>query len=290
MIDAHLHAFASADEGLLAQGGESVAGYSGVLDEVVGILDSGAIDQALVLSTLPVDIWRRLLGPSWPANEVEERLLGMAIAQNDWLRDAVARDARLWPVVGADPTLDSGRMVEHLDGLIRSGAARAIKIHPALNAVPPDHPGYGPIFEFAQEADVPVISHGGGNADALYPSEIEYCAPERFVSVLAAYPRLRIVIAHLAFPYIDDLVDLAARFRNLYSDLSFVIASEQVPQHTLLAAIRSFGIDRVMFGSDFLYTDPKACAARLLDVGLTDGELECVATDNAVHLYRLPGR
>jgi uncharacterized protein len=189
-------------------------------------------------------------------------------------------------VVGAEATLPSEPLIAHLDDVLRRFDVRGIKIHPALNFVPPDHDGYGPIYEQAKNAGVVVIAHGGGS-NPLYAAEVDYCAAENFVPVLEAHPRLQLVVAHLAHPYTDDLVEMAARFPNLYTDVSLVLGERRMPDNELVGAIRAFGVDRVMFGSDFPYFDPEACLDGLLASELSAMELDAVGAGNAAALFAL---
>ena len=283
VVDAHLHLFRSEDEGLLAQGGERQAGYAGVLDEARTILDRGRIDRAVVASALPVAIWRQVFGPR-VGEGIEEHVLALAVAQNTELLELCGRDPRLSLAVGADATLPATQL-EHLDELVSRGGVCAIKIHPGLNFVMPSDDGFLPVFEFAREAGLPVISHGGGAAEGLYDSDIDFCAAANFVPVLETFRGVPLVVAHFAHPYVDDLVEMGGRFPNLHTDLSFALGADLLPGDTLRDAIRSFGVERVLFGTDFPYFDPEASLDRLLSCGLSDDELSAVTGENAAKIY-----
>jgi predicted TIM-barrel fold metal-dependent hydrolase len=283
VVDAHLHLFRSVDEGLLAQGGERQAGYAGVLEEVRSVLDHGRIDRAVVASALPVAIWRSVFGPRL-GEAVESHVLELAVAQNAELAEFCASEPRLALAAGADATLPASQ-VEHLADLVGRGGVCAIKIHPALNFVMPSDQGFRPVFEFAQEAALPVIAHGGGAAEGLYDSDIDFCAAANFVPVLEAFPDMKLLVAHCAHPYVDDLIEMAARFPNLYTDLSFVLGADLLPGDALRYAIRAFGVERVLFGTDFPYFDPEASLDRLTDCGLSDDEFTAVIGANADRVF-----
>jgi predicted TIM-barrel fold metal-dependent hydrolase len=178
-------------------------------------------------------------------------------------------------------------MLGDLEDCVRSFGACAIKIHPALNAVFPDDDGYLPIYEFAQAVEIPVISHGGGNSEMLYESAIEYTAPERFLPVLERFGSLRLVVAHLAHPYVDRLVQMATSFPYLYTDLSYVLGADLLDNTQLQQAVRSFGADRIMFGTDFPYFDPEGSLERLLGAGLSSQEIDAIAWGTASTLFQL---
>jgi len=164
---------------------------------------------------------------------------------------------------------------------------KAIKIHPALDLVFPTHPGYGPIFELAQQQGLTVISHGGGSEGAPYAAETDYCEPQGFTSVLRDFPGLQLVVSHLGYPYLGPLVEMAAEYPNLHTDLSFVLGIEELEQTTLREAIRGFGVDRVLFGTDFPYFDPETMLDRLQALALTADELEKITSRNALRVFGL---
>ena len=283
IVDAHVHLFRSVDEGVLSQGGERRAGFDGVLDEVLTVLDRGRIDRVVCASALPVAIWRRIFERSHP-DDLDEHVFELAIAQNTELAELCATDPRLELAAGADASLPAAAQRDHLRTLIERDGVRAIKIHPALNFVMPSDAGFEPVYELAREAGLLVISHGGGAAEGLYDSDVDFCAPENFGPVLERYPEVVFVVAHFAHPYVDELVQLAGRFENLFTDLSFVLGADLLPGIALRDTIRAFGVERVLFGTDFPYFDPESSLERLLTCGLSPDELELVTGANAERL------
>src|SRR5947209_17937548 len=142
-IDAHLHAFGSADEGRLAQGGEPQCGFDGTVAELVDLLDRGFLDGACAMSALPVRIWHDVLGSQWEPAEAGDRLMELAATQNDTLCHTTAADPRLWCAIGAEALLPAQPQVKHLDAALRAHRhVRAVKIHPSLNHTDPHAAGY----------------------------------------------------------------------------------------------------------------------------------------------------
>jgi predicted TIM-barrel fold metal-dependent hydrolase len=93
------------------------------------------------------------------------------------------------------------------------------------------------------------------------------------------------VVAHLGQPYYEDLVALASAYPNAWTDLSFVLGARLVDADRLVAIVRDFGIDRVMFGTDFPFFDPADSLNALTDAGFSPGELEALTTANAERLF-----
>ena len=299
IIDSHLHLFRNEEIGVLAQGGEKSVGLSGTLEELQAILDRGRIHSALAIATVATELGRRLEMMGWPRDlssaaraererELEQKLLSNALAESEWICSATREDERLEPVMFAAPTLAGDAVAVDIEDKVERFGVKAIKIHPALDFVLPTHPGYGPIFEIAQDRGLIVISHGGDSEGGPYETEIDYCAPRNFAKVLDDFPRLRLVVAHVGYPYLDDFVEVASTHSNLYTDLSFVLSREGVEMEPLLHALRGVGFDRVLFGTDFPYFDPEACVDRLETLGLSADEMERITWKNPVRLFGLP--
>lgn len=297
-VDAHVHVFPSEREGLVAQGGAALVGYDGVREELASVLARGRVSRALAVLALPVELSRQARRSRFPAAvsgeerrrleaELEDRLMEKAFGQNAWLCEVAAAPGTIEPVPGADPTIPTERMLADLDDKVGRFSVRAIKIHPGLNFVLPDHAGYKPIYEFAQQRNLVVISHGGASLAPSYRSETPYCAPGNFAPVLAAFGRLRLVVAHLAFPYTSELVELSQTYPNLYTDLSFVVGTGALGGTELLDLVRGFGVERVLFGSDFPFSDPERSLDYLSEAGLSSSELEMITRGNAEDLFHL---
>ena len=157
--------------------------------------------------------------------------------------------------------------VEH----IRSLGLHGIKMHPDTQKFDIDDRRLYPMYEEA-EGKLPVYLHTG---DPRY----DYSHPKRLRRVLEDFPKLQTVAAHLggwsvfdeAQEYLRDtdcLVDVS-------SSLMFISPEEAVKY------IRSFGTERVMFGSDFPLWDPDVEVKRFLGLPLTEAELEQIAYKTA---------
>ena len=65
IIDSHFHIYKSAQAGVMAQGGESLIGFSGTIEESLPILDRGIIHKIVALFTKGMKV-RTFLAKSIP--------------------------------------------------------------------------------------------------------------------------------------------------------------------------------------------------------------------------------
>ena len=296
VIDAHLHLFPDEDSGLLAQGGTRLAGHAGVVEEIRAIAAHAGISRVVVLNTAAAALFRRFGRAGWPADadererarlhdELEERLFTQLVEQNEWLCGLSGGDDLIAPGLAADPTVDSDRMIADLAARVGAHDVRAIKVHPAIAFVLPDDPGFLPVYKLAVDTGLPVVAHGGSGKGTFYESDTEYCAPPNFAPVMERFPGLRLVVAHLGQPFYDDLLALGAAYPNVWTDLSYVLGARFLEGSALAETIRAFGVERVMFGTDFPFFDPEDSLSQLAAAGLSDAEMEMVTAGNAERLF-----
>ncbi len=297
IIDSHFHLFKSESAGLMAQGGQSLLGYNGILSEAKEILKKHKIGKIMAIAVVPVSLMRRSAKAGWPSDitpelrnemsiDLESKLNKRLFDYNSWLCSTAQDDSRISPVIAADPTLDKEFMIGELESKIDSFQIKAVKIHPTVNGLYPGDKGYMDIYRLAEEKGLTVISHGGVSFE---DPEGKYCSPQKFRDFLDNFPKLKMVIAHLAYPHVEDMIELMIDHQNLYTDLSFVLGNSPLSDKDFCKIISSIGAGRVLFGSDFPWSDPEKDIDRLLGIGLTDRELELVTRENAERLFRLGG-
>lgn len=295
IIDSHFHIYKTEQAGLMAQGGKSLIGFNGILEEAVPILDRGKISKIIALAVIPIQPMRQAAMGKWPGDiapqerndltkELEDRLLSRLTRYNDWLCQVAHEDGRMEPVIMADPTVDKNAMVSDIIDKLERYKIKALKIHPAVNGLPPTAEGYEPIFELAQDKNLVIISHGGVSGEDL---EGKFCMPESFGKVLDNFPKLKLVVAHMAFPHMKSLLEMAPLYPNLYTDLSAIFSDQKLTDDEFCEMIKNFGIERVLFGSDFPWFDPDKNADRLLRLNLGENELEMLAWKNSTELFGL---
>jgi predicted TIM-barrel fold metal-dependent hydrolase len=147
------------------------------------------------------------------------------------------------------------------------------------------------VFERCQEAGIGVLACSGlrpGTDGNVYE------APLGWRSVLQAFPRLRLVLAHLCDDAWDQRLDLAREFPNLAFDVSGGLVDEanppnwraSLPSKQAVRVFRKIGIDRLMWGSDTAF-DPMVNVRQLLALDLTDDEKERILNRNALRFFGL---
>ncbi|MQG29604.1 MAG: amidohydrolase [SAR202 cluster bacterium] len=184
-----------------------------------------------------------------------------------------------------------GAAVEELERSITDLGLRGLKLHPIHQGFFPDDPAFTPLFSKAEELGIPVLMHSGyAAAGANTPGgggfQLAYSRPIPHVDSLAAHhPGLTIIMAHPAWPWIDEQIAVALHKSNVYIDLS-----GWAPRYIPGALIREAGSrlrKKVLFGSDYPYISPVTWLEQFEQVDIRDEARPLILRENAAAILGL---
>lgn len=286
IIDAHLHLYKSRQAGRKAIGGESPTGYYGQPEELFTIMERSDIGKVVAVITVPAlfmfEAARERGEKSGDFDEEEARkaVCQRIVRANDWLLDLCRKDGRFVPFPYLDPFMGDG-LVEEAERVIRAGA-EGVKIHPSLGRFWPDDGRLNPVYEVLQNEGVPILFHCGVSKAS---PDVHYSRPSAFFPVIKRFPGLRMVLAHMGCPFWDEVAEVAQRSENVLFDTSNVVTYREgrcrLGTAEVVSLIKRLGTDRVLFGSDFPWSDPVRDLEELRSLGLSPQELELVSSGNA---------
>ena len=160
------------------------------------------------------------------------------------------------------------------------------KVHVQVGEFDLDDPLLDPVWGLLAEAGTPVVVHAGHA-----PVGNDFTGPAPMARVLAAHPRLRLVVAHLGAPDYLDFLALAKRYDRVHLDTTMVFTDFWPTTYPdeLLMRLADQG-DRILLGTDFPtipypYSHQLEGLARL-DLG--DDWLRAVCWHNAAALLGAP--
>lgn len=108
-----------------------------------------------------------------------------------------------------------------------------------------------PSFELAQEYNLLVLMHTGYPPPGTKKNVLTYSNPLKIETIIQSFPKLKIIIAHMGFPWVDTALALAVQYPNIYLDISNL--SYMMPKRLrkfLLRAKELIGLNKILFGSD----------------------------------------
>src|SRR5262249_18459757 len=118
-------------------------------------------------------------------------------------------------------------------------------------------PACFPLFELAQRYDIPVFFHtgiGGPNPQQGFAPKfrISLSDPLLLEDVAIRFPKLKIVIMHMGWPFFDHALYMPWTYENVYLDTATVswMLGPKLFDRMLEEAVQTVGSDRILFGSD----------------------------------------
>ena len=260
IVDAHAHVY---PEAIAVHAAESIGRfyggypmrYDGQLSTLLAAMRRARVGRALVSSvaTTPhqVSSINRFLSDA--ANAHPDHIAALGAMHPDSL----------------DPAADFAEIL--------SLGLCGVKLHPDFLMLPMDDPRFYRIYELC-EGRLPICCHLG---DSRYDNT----NPNRAARVLADFPNLTLVGAHLSGYTVWDRVEAAQLYEypNLYADCSSTL--QLVAPETSKRLIRAFGADRVCFGTDYPMWEGAPELSALRALGLTEDELASILHGTAERIY-----
>ncbi|HYF52056.1 MAG TPA: amidohydrolase family protein [Planctomycetota bacterium] len=200
---------------------------------------------------------------------------------NDLLVEAAKKNPdRLIPFVTVDPKLGDPA-VEELERCLSNPVFRGVKFHPWVQAFAPSmvRETMVKILKCAARYRTPVLFHDG---TPPYSTTFQIAAMARWV------PEATVVLGH------GGLADYAYPAGQLLRDLPNLYVCACGPKAgDMPYLVEMAGEDRVIWGSDFGFSDPRIIAERLDDVlesGLPPRVQEKIFYDNAARVLKMNER
>ncbi len=165
---------------------------------------------------------------------------------------------------------------------------RGLKLHPTLQDFDPGE--HVPFFDAAAELGLIVLTHAGTSGlGAGEPGgqglRIDLARPILFDRIAARHPGMRIVLAHVGWPWHLEAVAMALHKSNVFLDISgwrYRYLPDDVKREMSRRLRGQF-----CFGTDYPMFDPEACLAEFEGLGLPDDVAQAVLRDNAAALLGL---
>jgi hypothetical protein len=220
---------------------------------------------------------------------VEKLMLAAWCRPEGWVytNDEIAEYTRAFPerFVGV-ASVDLSKplaAVRELERAVTELGCKALRVVPWLWKLPPNHRLYYPLYVKCIELDIPFCTQVG-HTGPLMPSETGRPVPY-LDEVALDFPELRIVAGHIGHPWTEEMIGVAWKHDNVYIDTSAYLP-RYYPQ-ALLQFMRSYGQDKVLFGSNFPQLSLSRCMAQVKELELAPEVEAKFLHGNARQVFRL---
>lgn len=183
---------------------------------------------------------------------------------NDLVADYVRKHPdKLVGFAGVDPTAPAEAMTEMREAQDRLGL-KGVTISPAGQDFHPADSRAMQVFAEAARLKMPVLIHQGTHFTVA--SKMEYARPSLLDEVAREFPALKLIIAHMGYPWIDECIVMLGKHPNVFADISGLLHRPWQAFNSLLTAYQYGVIDKLLFGSDFPFTSAASAIEALYSI------------------------
>ncbi|MCH7908583.1 MAG: amidohydrolase [Candidatus Hydrogenedentes bacterium] len=208
---------------------------------------------------------------------------GQWLVTNDDIAEYVNAYPDRFVGVAAVDLDDPVAAVHELDRAVNELGFRALRVVPWLWKLPPNDKLYYPLYVKCIELGIPFCTQVG-HTGPLMPSETGRPVPY-LDEVALTFPDLTIVGGHIGHPWTDEMIGLAWKHANVYIDTSAYLPRYYPPQ--LLHYMKTYGREKVLFGTNFPQLSHEACIGQVKELGLPE-EIEALfLRENACRVFKL---
>jgi predicted TIM-barrel fold metal-dependent hydrolase len=250
--------------------------------------------------------------------------IDLARAYNDALAEACGRHPTRYRGFAHLPMLAPEAAADELERTVKDLGFHGALVNGATEGRFLDDPAFEPILARAEELDLPIYLHPGIPTPAVRSAYYDNLPGNfSFTMALSAWgwhadtaihtlrlvlsgaldrhPRLKIVIGHMgeALPFMLDRIDettageakarLRRSVRQTILDQVWITTSGFFTMVPFMAALMSFGVDRIMFSVDYPFASNARARAFLDALPVSPADRAKIAYGNADRLLRLPG-
>lgn len=170
---------------------------------------------------------------------------------------------------------DSEDMEADVNEILALGL-KGVKLHPDIQKIAIDDPKMKEIYRLC-EGRLPMLLHTG---DYRY----DFSNPNRMMPILEQYPDLTVIGAHFGgWSIWEEATEKLCKYKNFLVDCSsslYAISPEKANE-----LIHVYGVERVLFGTDYPLWKPEIEIDRFMQIELTEKEREDIFYNNAAKLF-----
>jgi predicted TIM-barrel fold metal-dependent hydrolase len=126
---------------------------------------------------------------------------------------------------------------------------KGLKLSPVYQGFDPWSPPAWRLYEVADGLGIPIMFHQAAAFAAQ--STLEYGNPVLLDKVARSFPRLRIIVAHLGQPWVEETVQLLRKHKTMFADLSARYYRRWQFYNAMQHALDYQVTGQLLFGSDF---------------------------------------
>jgi hypothetical protein len=197
----------------------------------------------------------------------------------------------LMPIGSVSPLCDKKSALCQIEEWLDSDSIHGLKFYPGYEYYYPFDEIVRPYLNLLQKYNKLAIFHSGDTHKLEKKAKLKFAHPLHLDDVAVEFPELKIVIAHLGYPWVIDTAQVMSKNDNIYADCSGLLYDKpRSIDYALLKRIFSdfleYGgkIEKVFFGSDWSVADQKAYLSFISSLKISDHQKKGIFYRNLADL------
>lgn len=228
----------------------------GTIEDLISASDKVGIDKCVIQSvaTTPKQVQSINKFISDSVNSYQDRFIGLGTIH--------------------PRSLDIEGDIEHLIEL----GLKGIKIHPDIQDFKVDDEGYKQAYKICEKKGLPVLMHTGDN-------RYDNSNPNRLIPILNEFKNLTVVGAHFGgWSIWEEASEKYKNYDNFFVDTSS--SFHYINLDTAKRIIDNYGVDKLMFATDYPMWNAQNEIDTLLKLNLTEEDYIKIFSTNAKKVYK----
>ena len=213
------------------------------------------------------------------------RIKGSIEVPYEWVRDICKQHPDRFSGLAGIDTTRGMQALKDLERAVNDWGFVGAHWYPHWFAMPPNAAQIYPIYAKCCELDVPIMMQVGHNLiynrDCRLPSVAK---PILLDQVAIDFPDLVVIGIHIGVPWTDEMISMCWKHENVYT-AGDAYAPKHWPKQYVHYA-NSFGMRKVLFGSDWPVIDPERAVKEVDELGLKPEAKALLMRDNALRLFK----
>lgn len=216
--------------------------------DLVRSMDKARIDKSLVF-----------------AGRINEQSTKILLDDIDPFKDRLVGIGSVSPLSITGPNDPEYKAYYELDALLKADVIKGLKFYIGYEHYYPQDQVIRPFLELLVKYNKPAIFHSGDCFCGVEGSKLKYAHPLNFDDLAVDMPELKIIIAHMGYPWVRDAAEVCYKNKNVYADLSgfvygkftskdFFNYRDEVEEFIKIAG----GTQKLIFGTDWPISDQRS--------------------------------
>ncbi len=261
VIDAHAHIYPTKIAAIAVQHTDAFYNESsrckGIVEDLLSNENMAVVDRFIVQSvaTTPKQVKTINEFIANSVNDNKSKLVGLGTVHPE--------------------SLDAEGDISHLLEL----GLKGVKIHPDIQNFDMDDKGYIKFYELCEKHNLPILVHTGDN-------RYDHSNPNRLIPILKEFKNLTVIGAHFGgWSIWEEASEKLNGIPNFYVDCSS--SFHYLSLKTAKKIILKYGVDRVLFATDYPMWNADEEINKLLQMGFKESDYKKIFSENAKKVYKL---